>query len=564
MVVIKGIDAEHMLDSRKKNMKIINILLISAVIITVSIFYIINLENYQNTSNIIIKEYENINPLSKAFSESSHNLQPPPISNSHFSSSDSSSSGSADSASLPSPASSLSQEDMPEKQLFLPAVSEINMKINEMGSSWTAGENEFTGMTLIEFKNYIIPPDVANSIREEYANVKIISEENSTPLPKEFDWRNYNGKNWVTTVKNQEKCGSCWAFGAVAELESRYNILFNTPNENFDLSEQQVLSCGFINTLGINGCEGGSPAWVGLNIDMYRGITDEKRFSYLGLNGPNWNSGYYKCSQIKDTLWNPKYRLDGGWKMGEMSKDEIKYNIIKYGPLETIMNVSSDFPEYQNGIYENITNDYLGMHAILIVGWGNKDNRDYWIAKNSWGPNWGEQGYFRIWDGVRDFAGKLNMVIYVSTKNSTKICKDSDGGINYNITGYVSGDFHNNSYNFDDSCSKLLKDVLYEYSCALDGSVIFSSYECPYGCNSGSCLPSPSLPINYTCSTNQSVGDVNGDGFVDNRDSNIILQIAAGLNDISTNICCADVDKNGIIQSVDASIVLQGKMSGTC
>jgi len=86
-------------------------------------------------------------------------------------------------------------------------------------------------------------------------------ENNQSPKPKtfsnypsEFNWMNYNGKDWTTNVKNQGPCGSCWAFGAVSCLESIINIAWNSPDLDIDLSEQYILSC-----LSASGsCRGGN------------------------------------------------------------------------------------------------------------------------------------------------------------------------------------------------------------------------------------------------------------------------------------------------------------------
>lgn len=66
------------------------------------------------------------------------------------------------------------------------------------------------------------------------------------------------------------------------------------------------------------------------------------------------------------------------------------------GPVETGFTVYSDFMSYRGGIYEQNSYSALGGHAVKIVGWGVEDGTDYWIVANSWGPSWGEEGFFRI------------------------------------------------------------------------------------------------------------------------------------------------------------------------
>lgn len=64
--------------------------------------------------------------------------------------------------------------------------------------------------------------------------------------------------------------------------------------------------------------------------------------------------------------------------------------------METRFDVYSDFMSYKGGVYEHVTGTKQGGHAIKILGWGNDDGKDYWLCANSWGPNWGEKGFFRI------------------------------------------------------------------------------------------------------------------------------------------------------------------------
>ena len=82
----------------------------------------------------------------------------------------------------------------------------------------------------------------------------------------------------------------------------------------------------------------------------------------------------------------------------------MKREIFNQGPITTSMLVFKDLLEYQSGIYYYIEDendfDLVGSHAVLLVGWGEHESDDskvdYWVVKNSWGEDWGEQGYFRI------------------------------------------------------------------------------------------------------------------------------------------------------------------------
>ena len=79
------------------------------------------------------------------------------------------------------------------------------------------------------------------------------------------------------------------------------------------------------------------------------------------------------------------------------SINELKEDILTYGPIETGFYVYDDFMNYKSGIYKRTKGSVLkGGHAVKIIGWGKEEDTEYWIVANSWGPEWGENGFFRI------------------------------------------------------------------------------------------------------------------------------------------------------------------------
>jgi len=77
----------------------------------------------------------------------------------------------------------------------------------------------------------------------------------------------------------------------------------------------------------------------------------------------------------------------------------IKSEIYANGPVETGFNVYEDFMSYSSGVYHHVSGKLEGGHAVKILGWGSEGGRDYWLCANSWGPLWGEKGFFRIQQG---------------------------------------------------------------------------------------------------------------------------------------------------------------------
>ncbi|MEA1927844.1 MAG: C1 family peptidase [Candidatus Auribacterota bacterium] len=204
-------------------------------------------------------------------------------------------------------------------------------------------------------------------------------------LPAYIDWR-YNNGNFVSPIKDQETCGACWAFAAVGALESTIAVSNNTPGTLYDLSEQILISC----CTEANGCNGGS------TLDAARflvtdGTSYEDCFPYQSTDisctqaCPGWRDYSFKIQNFQPVVW---------------TLEALKEAICLHGPIQSTMDVYSDFYSYSTGVYENSIGEKIGGHAIILIGYQDKPDGEYgggyFICKNSWGTWWGEGGYFRI------------------------------------------------------------------------------------------------------------------------------------------------------------------------
>ena len=208
-------------------------------------------------------------------------------------------------------------------------------------------------------------------------------------LPESYDWRDIDGVDYTTSIKNQGSCGSCWAFGTIAPLEC--NILIKTGLE-VDLSEQWLVSC---NRDGW-GCQGGwwAQDYLEWKTDSCGGTGTvlEEDFPYVASNAP-CNCPYPHNYLIDD--W--KFIGSGG---GIPSVDSMKQAIIDYGPISVAVAVNSAFHDYPGGVFSGPTSSNIN-HAIALVGWDDtQGSNGVWFLRNSWGPGWGENGYMRIEYGV--------------------------------------------------------------------------------------------------------------------------------------------------------------------
>ncbi len=253
-------------------------------------------------------------------------------------------------------------------------LAEIRHAIKEKGASWTAGETWVSRLSHEERQNLLgadlTPPE----------NPKKISLPPVDDLPASFDWRDQPG-NIVTPVRNQAGCGSCWAFSAAAQTESWWKKYFNQPDSAIDLSEQFLLSCS------PGSCEGYA-THMALEFIRKTGLPHESCFRYKARDT-------IPCEEACDD-WEEQAITIPGWgfiTLEEAVVENIKLALL-YHPVSANYIVYEDFMSYTGGVYEHVWGEVDAGHAILIVGWD--DAEQCWICKNSWGPDWGEDGYFRI------------------------------------------------------------------------------------------------------------------------------------------------------------------------
>ena len=199
-------------------------------------------------------------------------------------------------------------------------------------------------------------------------------------------------------VKNQGHCGSCWAFAATEVLSDRYCIE-SDGKTNVDLSPQDLVSCDYLNS----GCNGGNLylSWLSLK---YKGVVTDSCLPYTSgegvLQSCKWF--YFKCEDNTPVF---KYYAKDFYNFESI--DEIKQNMILKGPVEAAFQIYQDFMSYKSGIYVRNSDEKIGGHAVKVVGWGTQENEDYWIAQNSWGSDWAENGFFRIKIGECEFENQM-------------------------------------------------------------------------------------------------------------------------------------------------------------
>ncbi|KAL3532698.1 hypothetical protein ACH5RR_006219 [Cinchona calisaya] len=246
---------------------------------------------------------------------------------------------------------------------------------NKKGLSYTLAVNEFTDMTWEEFQKHRLGA-AQNCSATTKGNLKLTN----VVVPETKDWRE---AGIVSPVKNQGHCGSCWTFSTTGALEAAYSQAFG---KGISLSEQQLVDCaGDFNNFG---CNGGLPSQAFEYVKYNGGLDTEQAYPYTGVDGEckykSQNVGVQVLHSVNITLG---------------AEGELKYAVGTVRPVSVAFEVVDGFRHYNGGVYTSNNCGSTPMdvnHAVLAVGYGVENGIPYWLIKNSWGADWGVDGYFKM------------------------------------------------------------------------------------------------------------------------------------------------------------------------
>ena len=293
----------------------------------------------------------------------------------------------------------------------IPVLDETKFFEHNSGNNWKQGACKFwEGQTLADAKRLMSTSFASHS------NLNKCYIESAEEIPESFDTREMNKECKLKVVDQNRKCAGSYATAIASTLAEKLCIE-SEDKQLVALSAQELLSCDTAN----KGCRGGYVNNA-LEYTVMRGITTEECLPYKGTFDA-------KCS---DMCAEPmKVRPESFCIL--FGDNDIKREIMKNGPVVSSMEVYTDFLSYKTGIYtkgEDVPK-FSGYHTIKIVGWGvedgsedepNKGNK-YWIIENSWGEDWGQNGYAKIAEGQNLFFEQY--AYNIMTKKQTEEMKQN-------------------------------------------------------------------------------------------------------------------------------------------
>jgi len=255
-----------------------------------------------------------------------------------------------------------------------------NAHSKAINSTATFAVNKFSDLTLSEFSALL----GMKGWKAESAPAGVVASNPDTAPPSSWDWRDKHG---ITGQKNEEQCGSCWAMTVVMAIESAYMIHKHKIHQA-PLSTQQIIDCDTSD----DGCNGGNPPTAYAYVVQAGGLETNADYPYLGQDG---TACLANKTLEQDPITGFQYAIPQG------TTDEVKMaNFLATNqPISTAVDASS-WSTYSGGILMASQCGTNIDHGVQIVGYKGLDKTGYWIIRNMWGSDWGENGFIRLQFGM--------------------------------------------------------------------------------------------------------------------------------------------------------------------
>lgn len=261
---------------------------------------------------------------------------------------------------------------------------------NNKSTTYKLGINKFTDMSRKEFGSTYLSNCYYSPEKH------CVNQSRLLDIPDSVDWR---ANGWVTDVKDQRQCGSCWAFSAIGAIEGYHA---NVTNNLVSLSEQNLLDCSY--GFGCEGCNGGWPEAAMRYVINQSGVDTDKSYPYKAMDGDSCLYNKTKRGGIIHTTHN----------ITKGDTNELLNSLARIGPISIAIDAEEDFQFYSSGVFNSTTCSSEELdHAVLAVGYGKTtDNRKFLIVKNSWGKDWGMDGYIYMSLDIPNMCGVSSVASY--------------------------------------------------------------------------------------------------------------------------------------------------------
>jgi len=279
-----------------------------------------------------------------------------------------------------------SEVDLPVRYNIFKANYDAIKNHNAQGLSWTMDINEFADMTWEEFKTTHMGYKRSALFHNARQTVNLSG---LFTVPTAIDW---SAKGAVTGIKNQEQCGSCWAFSTTGSTEGAVEI---KTGRLTSLSEQQLVDCS--DAYGNMGCNGGLMDNAFQYIIANKGICSEAEYPYTAVDGTcKTCSVVSTISSYKDVAQNDEAALEAA---------------VAQGPVSVAIEADqSGFQFYSGGVFDGTCGTALD-HGVLAVGYGTQGGQKFWKVKNSWGSSWGLSGYILMAKDISSTSGQCGIAM---------------------------------------------------------------------------------------------------------------------------------------------------------
>ncbi|XP_030643081.1 cathepsin L1-like [Chanos chanos] len=265
--------------------------------------------------------------------------------------------------------------------------------------SYRLGLNHFADMDNQDYREMFVKGCLSFPESMKSHDEVTVVDQAASPVPNSVDWRT---KGYVTPVKDQGQCGSCWAFSATGALEGQ---MFRKTGKLVSLSEQQLVDCS--RPYGNKGCRGGLMSWAFKYIKANGGLDTAHSYPYEGRD--------FRC-RFNSSAVGATCR--GFVNVASGNEKALQRAVGTVGPVSVAIDVSRrSFQFYKSGVYNEprCSSTKLG-HAVLVVGYGTSGwrrwKRDYWLVKNSWGIYWGDRGYIKMSRNNNNQCGIASVAVY--------------------------------------------------------------------------------------------------------------------------------------------------------